>query len=195
MTSTEAFAYSEVPPGPRAPKALDDLLLQREVEEFFYHEADLLDQWRYREWLELITDDIRYWMPLRRNVEFGDWARERTRELEDLAWFDENKTTLEKRVRQLMSGLHWAAEPLSRITHMITNVRITGHTAGAGKPEEVRARCRFLVYRNHLEDEETLLIGKREDVLRRENGELRLARRSIFLDQNVLLAKNLTFLC
>jgi 3-phenylpropionate/cinnamic acid dioxygenase small subunit len=59
-------------------------------------------------------------------------------------------------------------------------------------------RCRFLVYRNHLDDEETLLVGKREDVLRRVGDEphagFRLARRAVFVDQSVLLAKNLTFL-
>lgn len=192
--TTEAFAYSEIPPRQRPTDSIEDLLLQREIEEFLYYEADLLDQWRYREWLELITDDIRYWMPIRRNVKFGNWDRERTKELEGLAWFDENRLTLEKRVDQLQTGIHWAVEPLSRITHMVTNVRVAGQAVNTANQQEIAVRSRFLVYRNHLEDEESMLIGKREDVLRRQDGELLLARRSIFLDQSVLLTKNLPFL-
>ena len=44
-----------------------------------------------------------------------------------------------------------------------------------------------------METETDLLIGKREDVLRRENGTWKIAQRKVILDQNVLLAKNLTF--
>ena len=44
------------------------LLLKHEVEDFLYREADLLDERRYEEWLDLFTEDAHYWMPLRRNV-------------------------------------------------------------------------------------------------------------------------------
>ena len=53
-------------------------------------------------------------------------------------------------------------------------------------------KCRFFVYRNRLETETDMLVGRREDKLRREGGRLRIARRKIILDQSVLLAKNLT---
>ena len=39
----------------------------REVEQFLYREARLLDERRFHEWLELLTDDVRYWMAGRRN--------------------------------------------------------------------------------------------------------------------------------
>jgi len=48
------------------------------------------------------------------------------------------------------------------------------------------------VYRNRLETETDFLVGKREDLLRREEGDWRIARRKIVLDQSVLLAKNLS---
>jgi 3-phenylpropionate/cinnamic acid dioxygenase small subunit len=54
-------------------------------------------------------------------------------------------------------------------------------------------RCRFLVYRNRVETETDFLIGKREDTLRKVDGAWKIAERKITLDQNVLLAKNLTF--
>ena len=54
-------------------------------------------------------------------------------------------------------------------------------------------RCRFLVYRNRVETETDILVGKREDLLRRVGAQWQIARRKILLDQNVLLSKNLTF--
>ena len=59
-------------------------------------------------------------------------------------------------------------------------------------PEEVETRCRFLVYRNRQEDEHDTYIGKRNDTLRRVDGVWKIARREIFLDQNVLLSKNIS---
>jgi len=47
---------------------LDIVLLQIEVERFFSAEAELLDERRFHEWLELLHEDLRYWMPIARNV-------------------------------------------------------------------------------------------------------------------------------
>ena len=47
---------------------LDRLLLKEEVTEFLLYEADLLDEHRYDEWLDLLTEDLSYTMPLRLNV-------------------------------------------------------------------------------------------------------------------------------
>jgi 3-phenylpropionate/cinnamic acid dioxygenase small subunit len=169
------------------------LLLHREIEEFLYQEAELLDARRYEEWLDLFTDDVRYWMPMRRNVPRDEPEREFTREGRDVNWFDEGKDTLTRRVKQILTGVHWAEEPPSRICHMVSNVQILRVSPDGTVPSEVAAKCRFLIYRNRVETETDLLVGKREDVLRRVGGDWRVARRMIVLDQNVLLAKNLTF--
>lgn len=166
---------------------LKELRLAREVEQFLYAEAELLDQRRFDEWLDLFAEDVRYWMPMRRNVKFGEQARETTREGEEVAWFDEGKETLVQRVQQIHTGIHWAEEPLSRVCHMVSNVQLLKVDGS-----EVTVKCRFLVYRSRLETETDFFVGKREDVLRRVEGGWRIARRAIFLDQNVLLAKNLT---
>ena len=39
----------------------------REVEQFLYREARLLDERRFAEWLALLTDDIHYWVGARSN--------------------------------------------------------------------------------------------------------------------------------
>ena len=169
------------------------LLLKQEIEEFLYYEADLLDERRYEDWLALVAEDVRYWMPMRRNVKVDDIEREFTREGLDISWFDEGKETLTRRVRQIQTGIHWAEEPVSRISHMVSNVRLLEASPSWADPVEVQLRCRFLIYRNRVETETDILVGKREDLLRRVDGQWQIARRKIVLDQNVLLTKNLTF--
>ena len=169
------------------------LLLKQEIEEFLCYEADLLDERRYEEWLALVAEDVRYWMPMRRNVKIDDLEREFTREGRDISWFDEGKETLTRRVRQIQTGIHWAEEPVSRISHLVSNIQLVEVNPSAAKPAEVAVRCRFLVYRNRVETETDILVGKREDLLRRAGASWQIVRRKILLDQNVLLSKNLTF--
>ena len=177
---------------------LDRLLLAQEITEFLYREAELLDERRYRDWLALLADDIRYWMPMRRNVKYGEEAREFTRNTTDINWFDEGKDTLTRRVKQIQTGIHWAEEPVSRISHLVSNVQVLEAMPSVADPCEVQVKCRFLIYRNRVETETDILVGKREDLLRRPEGsqdgdDWRIARRKIILDQSVLLSKNLTF--
>jgi len=166
---------------------LEQVSLEREIENFLYDEAELLDTRQFEDWLDLLTEDIRYWMPMRRNIKFDNQEHEDTREQQDMNWFDEGKETLTQRVKQILTGVHWAEEPLSRVCHMVTNVRLMSVT-----PDEVQVKSRFLIYRNRQQDETDIFVGKREDTLRKVDGAWKIARRKIILDQNVLLAKNLT---
>src|SRR6266540_5210882 len=119
----------------------DQVRLRLEVEDFLYNEADLLDDHRYEDWLDLFTEDARYFMPMRRNVSSEEMETENTAERHDMSWFDEGKATLIMRVQQIKTGVHWAEEPYSRTSHLISNVRLLD----VG-PEEVRTRCRLIVY-------------------------------------------------
>ena len=168
---------------------LQRLLLKEEIGEFLAFEADLLDARRYEDWLALLTEDIRYWMPMARNMASDDTGREFTIEDEDVNWIEEGIETIRQRVAQLATGLHWAEQPPSRTSHMISNLRVLENSDGL---DEVKTRCRFLVYRNRLEDEQNIFVGKRNDTLRRANGSWKIARREIYLDQNVMLSKNLS---
>jgi 3-phenylpropionate/cinnamic acid dioxygenase small subunit len=165
--------------------------LIREIEDFFFKEADLLDEREYEQWLDLLAEDIVYWMPMRKNVSFANRHKDITAE-NDLAWFHDDKDTLRKRVKQIQTGVHWADEPISRISHLITNVRLAEPMSSLAEGQRVLTKCRFIVYRNRVEDETDLLVGRREDTLIRVGGGLKVARRKIILDQSTLLAKNLT---
>ena len=165
---------------------VDQLLLHYRVEQFYTAEAELLDSRQFDAWLDILAEDIRYWMPVTCNREKGKWQEEYTREGVDLNWFDEGKFELEQRVRQIETGLHWAEEPISRTSHMFSNLHVRDNG------QDLATRCRFLVYRNRTETETDFFVGKRSDTLRRTGTTFKISSRQIYLDQSVLLAKNLT---
>ena len=57
---------------------------------------------------------------------------------------------------------------------------------------EVQAKTAFLIYRSHLETDQQLFAGSREDVLRQVHGAWKVAKRTIVLDANVIPDKNLS---
>jgi 3-phenylpropionate/cinnamic acid dioxygenase small subunit len=173
--------------------------VRREVEQFLYREARLLDERRLHEWVALFTEDARYWMSGRSSrypaasKAIGILDHERYRETElagdnELALFDETKATLQARVARLDTGMAWAEDPPSRTRHLITNIEVE-----AGEvPSELQVYSNYLVYRTRGETEQDFYVGRREDVLRQVDGVWKIARRKITLDQNVLLAKNVS---
>jgi 3-phenylpropionate/cinnamic acid dioxygenase small subunit len=84
----------------------------------------------------------------------------------------------------------WAEDPPSRTRHLITNIEVeAGDTAS-----ELKVYSNYVVYRSRAETEQDFYVGAREDVLRRVGETWKIARRTIILDQNVLLAKNVSIL-
>lgn len=164
------------------------LQLHFEAEEFLYHEAELLDSRRLDEWLGVLTEDIHYWMPIRRTTQAKEMHLEFTQP-GGMAFFDDDLATLALRVQRLSVGRAWAEDPPSRTRHLITNLRVVDAT-----DDEMTVQTNFQLYRTRLNSEEDSWIGRREDVLRRVDGQLRLARRHIFLEQTVILSQNLSTL-
>src|SRR5262245_23686145 len=111
----------------------DDLL--RDVEQFLYREARMLDERRFHEWLELFTGEVRYWMAGRSSRYPGSskartvvgTARRQESDVaveEELAILDETKVTLAGRIARLETGMAWAEDPPSRTRHIITNIEV-----------------------------------------------------------------------
>jgi 3-phenylpropionate/cinnamic acid dioxygenase small subunit len=157
-----------------------------ELMQFYIREAWLLDERRLGEWLDLFTDDVLYFMPRRKNVRRREADREVTAP-GDLAVIEDDKRYLRMRVARLESGMAWAEDPPSRTRHLVGNLVV--EPGGHG---EVRTKTAFLVYRSHLETDQQLFAGSREDVLRQVDGAWKVARRTILLDANVLPDKNLS---
>jgi 3-phenylpropionate/cinnamic acid dioxygenase small subunit len=170
------------------------LTLRLEIEDFLYREAELLDDRKYEEWLQLFSDDLEYRLPIVRNLKFDRIDHEYLTHPLAVHWIDEGKETLATRVAQIRTGVHWAEEPLSRTARIITNVRVVRATPSAEDPREIEVSCKFLVYRNRNVDEEVTVVGRRVDMLRRHGASWLIAKRTVYIPQSVLLAKSLSFL-
>jgi len=173
--------------------------LIRDVEQFLYREARLLDDRRFRDWLELFTDDVRYWMTSRTNrypknskaiaiLDPDRYVEDDIGADDELAILDESKETLTARVNRLDTGMAWAEDPPSRTRHLIMNIEVEPSDNDA----EVKVYCNFVVYRSRGETEQDFYVGGRQDVLRSIAGSWKIASRRLVLDQNVLTAKNVS---
>ena len=156
-----------------------DLALLAEVEQFLYREAQLLDEHRFHEWLDLFTEDARYWVPVRESV-LGGTEIALEAKAAALAHFDGDRAMLEQRVRRLDTGLAHSETPASRTRHLISNVQVEG------SGDEVTARSSFLLFQSRREHSDYFFLGQREDLLRKVNGAWKIARRKVLLDHAVL---------
>jgi biphenyl 2,3-dioxygenase beta subunit len=173
-------------PAAAAATMMSRMLLQYEIEQFYYTEAALLDDRRFGEWLALFAEDAHYWMPIRRTVTSNELDREFTAP-GAMAFFDDDRMMLAARVKKLASGYSWSEDPPSRTRHLVTNLRIVREEAG-----EFGVDTNFHLYRTRLNSEEDHWIGSRKDVLRRTPEGLKIVTRHIFLEQTVLLSRNLS---
>lgn len=166
---------------------LADAELAYRVQQFYFYEAELLDDGRFADWLEIFADDLSYWAPLRTN-RLRRQAALAVGSRGEAAYFDETKESLAWRIRRYDSGMAWAEDPPSRTRHLVSNVTV--RHSGA---DLVKVRSAFLVYRNRLQTETDIYAGGRTDVIRvQPDGGFLVAQRELLFDANVLQAKNLS---
>lgn len=107
-----------------------------DVEDFLYHEAELLDAWRLPEWAELYCDDARYEITsLSTSDPMGaDPAK-------SIFIVADDKERLNLRASRLMKKTAHCEFPHSKTRHMISNVRV------ADENGQLRTRANFVTYR------------------------------------------------
>lgn len=145
-----------------------------EIHEFLQHEAYLLDTFRFREWIDLFTDDARYTIPLTESVE-GDLAPA------GHPVVDDNKDMLMARIMKDETGVSHAETPRSMTCHLIGSIVI-----GPPRGNDVDVYSAFVVRQARKLRTETWWAGRRDDVLRSINGSWHIAERQIHLDQRLL---------
>lgn len=156
-----------------------------EITQFLFEEAAILDARDFQGWLELLTEDVVYRMPVRLTRERKDGPDVDP----DAVYFEEDLQALDVRVARLGTRSAWSEDPPSRTRHFVTNVlvRLTD------RPDEVAVSSNLLFIRSRgsqpTNDE---LTGQRSDLLRSVDGAWRLARREIVFDQAVLGTLNLS---
>jgi 3-phenylpropionate/cinnamic acid dioxygenase small subunit len=157
-----------------------------DISEFLFHEAELLDGRKYKEWLDILTDDVTYDMPIQINRELG---QDQTISYK-MEHYSETRHTLEMRVKRFGSAYVWAENPPSRTRHFVSNIRV--------KPlneTEVEVRSYFLLYRSRgTTGDIELVSGERTDLLRSGDGKWKIAKRMIMVDEATLGVRNLAIL-
>lgn len=139
---------------------------QAEIEAFLTHEAALLDEARYEEWLALFTADAWYWVP----AELGQRDPHET-----ISLMYDDRRLLETRVRRLKEGILHAQTPRSAASRQVTNVAIVERQPGA-----VLVRSKFVMveYRRNVQ---RVFAGTYVHGLVRTGGALRIASKRVNL--------------
>ncbi|AMN41258.1 aromatic-ring-hydroxylating dioxygenase subunit beta [Rhodoplanes sp. Z2-YC6860] len=155
--------------------------LFREIEGFLFDEARMLEENRFDDWLSCFAGDVRYWMPVKERVDF---PAARAEAADGFALFDDDKKSLELRVLRIQTGDAHAEVPPSSTSRLISNVIVEP----AGQPGVYRVRSNFVVYQERRGLHGVQFHGKRDDVCRKEAGEIRISQRRIELAQAILPA-------
>jgi p-cumate 2,3-dioxygenase subunit beta len=142
------------------------------IEDFLFAEAALLDEWRLREWLDLLTEDATYEVPATDTPD-GD---PRT----TLMLIADDITRIRSRVDQLLGKSAWAENPRSRTRRLISNVRIR-----EVEGDRIRVTANFVVYRIRFEQMGTY-VGRYEYTLVQRDGGLKIRERRAILDLDAL---------
>ncbi len=168
-----------------------DEATRREIEEFLYHEAMLADESRYPEWLELVTDDIHYWVPS------GDGDYEPGSRV---SFLNDNRTRLATRITQLMSGRRYSQVPKSPMRRIISNIQILavhpGGDSDGNSGDEYDVGSNFVLYEHAVQatNDMRIWVGRTTHRLRRTDDGLRIARKKIDLVNSSSALPNMSFI-
>lgn len=160
-----------------------DSELYYQISRFLAEEASLLDQRQFREWIDLLANDVIYRMPLRVTRDPSDGPSI----IDEMTFFEEDKLSLTTRVNRLGTTSAWAESPPSRTRHYVTNILVEP----GSRSDEVTVRSNFLVLRSRGNSPECeQIFGERIDVLRRVGDRWSIAARTIYPDQSVIGTQN-----
>lgn len=148
-----------------------------ELEDFFYLEAALLDDWRLDEWLALFSDDAYYRVPAAGAPDAADPAT-------TLFYVADDRHRLGERVKRLKKTTAHAEFPHSRCRRMISNVRLLG-----GDDTCFRATSNYVTYRSKMGETQTY-FGHHVYVLGRRGDGLCIHGKTSFIDADDLRAQN-----
>ncbi len=161
---------------------------QRELERFYFHEARLLDNRQYLQWLALLSEDVRYLIPSRVNVPVDNRLRgqetmisvERELEGEDSMGCplrEENYLLLMLRAQRAYKINSWSEHPPARTRRMVGNIELM-----ARQGDTLSVLTNFHLYYARPGNENVIYSGQRRDTLLSLAEGFRIARREVVLD-------------
>jgi p-cumate 2,3-dioxygenase subunit beta len=155
------------------PVATTGLVTRAEVEDFLYHEAALLDDWRLDDWQALLTDDACYYVPPNDQLE-GDHRS-------TLFLVADDRERIRQRIIRINDPNCHAEFPKSRTRRMISNVRIT-----AVDGDLVTVAANFVCYRYRRYERIREYVGGYRYILKRSGDSFRIKERRVLIDAHEL---------
>lgn len=175
-----------LPPSVKANRIASGSEIYNEIVDFLYDEAEMLDNLRLEEWAKTVTQDLEYNAPLRHTRSTAQFNQTYTRNVQHLHESYGSMMMRVKRITDTKSA--WGEDPPSRIKRLVSNVRVFK----TDKANEFKVESYLLLTRSRFDfDYFDLIPCVRHDVIRREGGALKLARREVLLDQVVIGTPNL----
>ena len=144
-----------------------------EVEDFLFHEAALLDEWKLDEWEALLADDATYYVPPN---DVLDGAHGDT-----LFIISDDRERLRQRIIRIKDPNCHAEYPHSRTCRLITNVRILGVDG-----DLVTVAANFVCYRYRRHQREFAFVGSYRNILRKSGSSFLIKERRVFLHAHEL---------
>jgi benzoate/toluate 1,2-dioxygenase beta subunit len=142
----------------------------REFEAFLFHEARLLDDRRFREWMELFTEDGTYWVPA---------VPAQENPFDQASLFYDDRELMKTRIARLEHPRIHAQTPPSRTAHLIGNVVLESPPPVEGRIEYLVSSTVIMVeYRN---EKQRIFAGRQQHRLRREDGTLKIVEKRVDL--------------
>lgn len=141
---------------------------RREIEYFLMHEARLLDERRFEDWMGLFTEDGVYWAPARPGQESPDD--------ESSLFYDDRRLMATRIARLNHPGMH-SQNPPSRCCHLVSNVLVE-QASDDGSEILVTSNGIMVEYR---QDNQRVFAGKNTHQLVRAGEGFRIASKKVEL--------------
>jgi p-cumate 2,3-dioxygenase subunit beta len=153
--------------------AAPSVVARAEVEDFLYHEAALLDEWKLKEWEALLTEDATYYVPPNDQLD-GDHRS-------TLFLVADDRERIRQRIIRINDPNCHAEYPKSRTRRMISNVRIVGVDG-----DLVTVAANFVCYRYRRYERIREYVGAYRYILKRAGDSFRIKERRVLIDAHEL---------
>ena len=161
------------------PMTIEQRATLEDVTQFIYREARLQDEHRYDDWEALWTDDGVYWVPA--NGDEGDPEQV-------MSIIYDNRSRIALRIRQYHTGKRFSQTPQSRLRRLISNIEVLEDDG-----RELSVGSNVLIFENQTRGD-VLWAARTEYRLRRMDGQLRMARKTVTLVNNQDALYSMAFL-
>jgi p-cumate 2,3-dioxygenase beta subunit len=144
-----------------------------EVEDFLFHEAALLDEWRLNDWQELLTNDAHYLVPPNDDLD-GDYKS-------SLFIIADDRERIRQRIIRVLDPNCHAEYPKSRTQRLIGNVRILSQEG-----DHVEVAANYICYRYRRYERVGQYVGNMRYKLVRQGESFLIREKKIVIQANEL---------